>query len=754
MKVAVRGALELDRQALVDVAFGVVLAALAVLGFDSSFGGAEAFTVGLPAVVAGACVGLVLARVRPPLPLGVAAGVLAFFLLGGALALRADATFGVLPTPSVWAGLVDGAVNGWVRLLTTVPPAGEAGNLLAIPYFAGFLGGCLAVVLALLVPRWPLCLVPPTAVLIVSVLFGVDKPASLLLQGAAFGAVTVGWLALRTGRAGRPASSRASRRKVVTATALLGVAAAGASMVGPRLPMAEANDRFFLRERVTPPFDPSQYPSPLTRFRKFDAGESSDEIQGTLFTVEGLPKGQVVRVAVMDTYDGYVWRASSPGDPVPENTYRHVGDEIPDAASGPKGTVKFTMGAFSSPDSVWVPTAGSPTSIRFTGERREQLTEAVRFNRVTEAAASPIALKAGDEWEVEANFPEQIADPSKLNKLATNDDFNKEPTEPYSDEVMQLVTTWTKGARSSYEQAARIGQQLNAIGAYNPGLKDFPIASGHSLARLDPFVRADQPQGNGEQFAAAVAYLAGSIGIPARVVLQFKVDGDGLVKVRSDDVVATVEIALQDVGWVALPDPTPYDKEPKTLAKQKTETPINEVQPPPPTTIPPPNSIPEEPDQEEDSVGDPGSDGDGFDILVVLRTLGIASIPVAVIAGPGLLVAALKTRRRKRRRTTGAPAERIAGGWNEVVDLAKDMGTPVPPKATRREISRFAAVDAVGPLAEQIDAAVFGHEDPDDAAAEELWQQVDDVRAEMLADRSRVERLRATVSLTSLRSGR
>lgn len=745
-----------DRSLLVDLTFAVGLSCLAVLGFDSSFGGSEAYFVGLPAVVAGAAVGLVIARVRPPLLLGAAAGVIAFFLLGGVLALRSDAIFGVLPNAEVWSGLVDGAVNGWARLLTTVPPAGQAGNLLAIPYLAGFAGAALAVILGLLVSRWPVCLIPPTFVLVVSVLFGVDEPASLLLQGAAFGAVAVGWLAVRASRTGRPLVAHGRGQKVVRGVALLGVAGASAFVVGPRLPMADANHRFVLREQVKPPFDPSQYPSPLTRFRSFDTPPppQGEPIEGTLFTVEGLPSGQVVRVAVMDAYDGYVWRASPPGTPK-GGTYQRVGDEIPGAAEGPSATVRFEMGTFASRDSVWIPTAGSPTSIRFTGARAEELTESFRFNRAAEAAASPLALEPGDTWEVEATFPKAATDAAGLNELATDPRFATDPTSLYPDEVIRKVSEWTAGAGSSYEQATAILGHLKEVGAYNPGLKDFPIASGHSLARLVPFVEQDQPQGNGEQFAAAVAYLAESIGIPARVVLEFKASGDGAVNVVSDDIVATVEIALEGVGWVALEDPTPYDNEPESQAQRKTQTQVNEVQPPPPTTIPPPNSIPDEPDREDEDTTDRASDGSaGFDIVGLLRTFGMALIPVAVIAAPGLVVAGLKARRRKHRRTSGRPAQRIAGGWNEVVDLARDMGTAVPPRATRREISRFAQVASVGPLAEQIDAAVFGHVEPDDAVAEDLWRDVDSVRSEMLADQSRVGRLRATVSLTSLRGGR
>ena len=85
-----------------------------------------------------------------------------------------------------WAvdhGLADGVVNGWIRLLTTLPPAGRAGELAAVPYLCGFVGGALTVALARRYPRRVFCLLPPGLVLVASVLMGTKEPASLLLQG-------------------------------------------------------------------------------------------------------------------------------------------------------------------------------------------------------------------------------------------------------------------------------------------------------------------------------------------------------------------------------------------------------------------------------------------------------------------------------------------------------------------------------------------------------------------------------------------
>lgn len=745
-----------SRDHLVDVAVVSVLCGLGIVGFDASFGGDEAFTVGLPSVVVGSAVGYVLARLRPPLLVGAAAAGLAFFLLGGIVALREDAIAGVVAGPDVWSGLIDGVINGWVRLLTTVPPAGQAGHLLAIPYFVGFAGGVLAAAAALLLPRWPVALVPATAVLATSVLFGVDRPMSLLLQGALFGAVTIGWLCLRGARSSTVTlAPSVGGRRAASGLALLGVAALGAFLVGPRLPMADATERYVLRDKVEPPFDPSQYPSPLARFREFDGDESID-IDEPLLTVEGLPEGEVIRFAVMDTYDGYVWRATAPSNG-PTGTYRRVGDTISGAADGERVTVRFTMGALARNDSVWIPTVGSPTAIRFVGPdraRNEELEKAFRFNRQTETAASPLALREGDVWEVVANLPDQLSGADLDGAATASFDLPPHPDlEGFAlgEKAGERLAAWTSKASSPWLQMEGIRDGLRGIGARNHGRPDHPVPGGHSLYRLTSFLEANQPQGNDEQFAAAIAYLARVQGIPSRVALELAPDGDG--EVFAEDVRAVVEVAVEG-GWVTLADLTP-DREPDPQVNQPEEQPRAEVQPPPPTTLPPPTENPEESDLDdtEADVADVETDGSGVGELVGL-VLKVLAIPLVLLALPATVVVALKARRRRRRRTTGPPATRTAAAWAELTDLARDLGNPVPPKATRREVARFVGIDGAGKLAGRVDELVFGAAAPDERAAAALWSAADQVRKATLRSLPLHSRVRTVTSLSSLRSVR
>ena len=60
-------------------------------------------------------------------------------------------------------------------------------------------------------------------------------------------------------------------------------------------------------------------------------------------------------------------------------------------------------------------------------------------------------------------------------------------------------------------------------------------------------------------------------------------------------------------------------------------------------------------------------------------------VPLIVLLLVYTAIRVAKWLRRRRRRTTGATATRVSGGWREVVDTARDMQMPLPVKGTRLE---------------------------------------------------------------------
>ncbi len=302
---------------LVDAGAVVLLTTFALVGFHSSFGGWTFLLSGVAGCLLGAALAWFALRFTLPAVTLAATALVTVVVMGGALALRATALAGVLPTLETMRGLAQGFTRGWVDLATTPPPAGDVGNLFAIPYLCGFLSGVLALSIALRNRRPLLAVFPPAVVLAAGIFTGVESPVSLLFQGGAFGLVAVSWWSWRNSRSRTVVASASGRSRVASAGALLAVAALGALIVGPLLPGSEINERLLLRQYVEPELDLSRYPSPLAGVRKYLM--TKDQREQVLFTVSGLPDGTPVRLAVMDTWDGTVagvagpWRQRVPG---------------------------------------------------------------------------------------------------------------------------------------------------------------------------------------------------------------------------------------------------------------------------------------------------------------------------------------------------------------------------------------------------------------------------------------------------------
>lgn len=748
MRTLARDQLRPDRADLVDVAFGVVLAVLGVIGFRTVFSGGEELTVGVASVLVGAALGYLLAKVRASLLGSTAIAIVVFFVLGGPVALRHRAIAGVIPSPSAITALADGTVNGWKQLLTSLPPAGDAGDLLAVIYLSGFVGGLLTVALAIRYPRRAVCALPPTVVLGVSVLMGTKRPASLLLQGMVFAALTLAWVAIRHERARSITRAAASRSRLATAGALLAVSALCGVVIGPRLPGAQTEDRFVLRDEVEPPFDPLTEPSPLVTYRNFTNQDVRDD---PILTATGLPDGARIRIASMDAYSGTVWQATGDGSLL-AGEYQRVGTEIPADGRGEEAEVEIEV---RKAQGVWVPLAGDVTGVRFEGERARVLDDELRLSVETDTAAVPGELRAGDRYRFTAEFTDP-PDAAQLADAELDDRFERQDADDVPPEFVSRGAEWARDQPTAVAEMLAIAEGLQTEGAYTDGGEEAnPVSPpGHSLRRLLDFIDIEQPFGNGEQFAAAQGLLARSRGVPVRVVMGFVNESDQeRVTFRGEDIEAWIEVPVQGYGWVAIDGTPPEDQlpDPQKQPRSKTENP--EPQPPPPTTIPPPTSIPEDlkpedPDEEERDQAEGG-------IPAWLAAAAVAvGAPVAVLGATAGIVVLLKRRRRRRRRTHGSPSDRVAGSFTELVDYARDVGEPVPPRSTRRELASVLTGAGVAPLADRADTAVFGAVDPTEPDVDGAWTASDEARAAMAAELDRTARLRAAVNPTSLRADR
>ena len=253
----------------------------------------------------------------------------------------------MIPTPEVIVELASTAVRGWKTLLTSLPPIDARGPLMALPFLFGLVGAAATYAVARRWRRSYAALLVPLALLGLSIALGTLTPASVALQGAVFALVAIGWSALRTGR-GRPTlqDGGGRRTRVATVAVLLAVAVVGGLFVGPHLPGSDDADRTVWRTALEPPFDVSQFPSPLAGFRKYTEPNASELFDKTLFKVSGLPEGTPVRLATLDTFDGSVWgagnvaaggrrRAPGPAAPGPTTPRRSAGSAATSPPAAP-----------------------------------------------------------------------------------------------------------------------------------------------------------------------------------------------------------------------------------------------------------------------------------------------------------------------------------------------------------------------------------------------------------------------------------
>ena len=154
-------------------------------------------------------------------------------------------------------------------------------------------------------------------------------------------------------------------------------------------------------------------------------------------------------------------------------------------------------------------------------------------------------------------------------------------------------------------------------------------------------------------------------------------------------------------------------------------------------------------------------------LLLALKILGGALIVLA----PFILVIAVKALRRRRRRRAAEPLDRVTGSWDELVDRATDLRLEVPLAAARDEQARIMSApgpqgpaprvfgvraqdDGIEALARMVDGSVFGGGRIAPETADAAWAGSGRALAELGGRATRRRRLRASISLTSLRRRR
>ena len=755
---------------------------LAALSHGAVFGDASGYVAAIGGVVVGMGVAALSARLRLGCFHTVMLVFAAYLLTGGPLALPETTTALVVPSLQTLQMLVLGIVTSWKDLLTLQPPVGNFVGPTIMPFTSAV--SCAAVAMTIVMrtrgPLW--ALIPIALLLCLGILWGSQEAPLALPIGIALGVGSLVW-ATWVVRQRRGTEERGTieffresrvpgRRTVAGGVALIAVGTVAAVLVAPSL--TSSGQRSVLRDAVEPPLDLHQYHSPISQFRWLSTTAKDTE----LFTIAGLAQGERIRLATLDQYDGTVFKIAGSGEGA---DFHRVGSSFTGSNFTGSNFTDDSLALDTSTNSLqvtiadysdyWLPGGGVVSSFAYAGAGNQDATDSLYYSENLDTGLSTRRLQAGDRYTVVTLAQRPWTD-SELEGLAIlNLPVPQDSNVPVG--IRERAAEMMGEAAPGIAQVRAIQQKLQDEGYYSDGSDGLSLA-GHRADRLERFLEPGGMIGNDDQYAAVMALMLRSQGIPSRVVMGFHPEQEhrGPITVTGGDTRAWVEVPFENAGWVAFDPTPPKDRTARTTSPRPNPTPLPQVLQLPDSPEVPAEVPPDVPDGvENDKVSE--SDLSATAILI-LQIIGVLCL-VALLC---LLIVICKGIRSRRRRRTGREDMRTASAWDEVVDSATDLGLTVSAVATRFEQAHFIDTRIRGKaekpdplpelgfrrpneemspilaLAARLDKEVFGEGELTGESRRRAWDEAHEV-IKLL--RGRVpwhRRIRAVISLRSLRARR
>lgn len=718
-----------------DVVAPVLLTVVVLTALDGSYSDRSYLLVGgLGAVTATALATVAWSQGRSLSELVLA--LLVLFAPLGALVSRHEGDVVTIPGVDAMSAVLTGAVTGPGELLSTIPPADAAGAPLVLTFILGYVVGGASAALALFGRRPVLPVLPVALGLVTAILLGVQEPGLHTARVVVLSTAVLAWSAVRgrtqTGTAGRRGAGAV---RGVAAVAVAGVlAVALGTVVRPPSP-SDTDQRWVLRGQVGDGEDVSRLDNPLARFRTFTRqlpGTPGNVFNETLLKVSGLPDDTPLRFVTLDVYDGSTWHAANRTvADRSDSLFLRIGSEVAAPLRGRPVTVQVGVRR-AYEGSSWLPLAGQLTSIDFTYLDGRAQREDVRYNPATLTAMVRGGLVRRDDY----GFTAVLA---RSTLRVGMEPYGRGRSQPAGRFLDASLAPWRQASLSPMERVFSVADYLRTNGRFSDGAQSFEgqVQAGHDAGRLGAgFFEGDQMVGNHEQYTAFLALAANRLGVPARVVVGAVPGADGLV--RGSDVTTWVEVRIADGSWRVLPselylstrpprrtDPPKQDPGDFVVAAEEAqETERTE----PPVAEPEAERLPDVPEPTGSRV--PGVVAGAMSLVLL-----VGSVPWA------------KWWRRRRRRTAGSGTARAQGAWQELVDLAADLGHAVPSSAPRpTQAIALGRADDVARLAD----GVFASAGPTDEDVAQMWSRVDEERRALVAEHGARGRLRAWWSPVSL----
>ena len=395
------------------------------------------------------------------------------------------------------------------------------------------------------------------------------------------------------------------------------------------------------------------------------------------------PDPSYLRLAVLTQYDGVAWRAGNRSIVSDQTASGLVPLEVPHLSSRlPLNSYNYTVTATKSFESAWLPTQFPVSDITATGAWHydETTMDFLSGNGQTTAGLTYTMTAAKPAYSARAMANSLVA-PLSLQSTYTALPSSLPPR------VKELATQVTGGTNARYKSAVLLQQWFRTHFRYN--LKRH-VDDGVGNDALLHFIEKGPGGRVGycQQFAAAFAVMARTLGIPARVAVGFLQPHPGSAKgdwvYKAHDLHAWPEVYFEGSGWVRF-EPTPGTR----AASVPAYTQPGSLKPTGPKTnqtaggkVPSESASASTKQPHIDTTTTTSSSGSHTPWLALLLGLGLVLVLAGVAVVPGLV--------RRSRRT-----RRLAGGvedaWAELRDSAVDLGVSWPPGRSPHETGHHLA---------------------------------------------------------------
>lgn len=327
-----------------------------------------------------------------------------------------------------------------------------------------------------------------------------------------------------------------------------------------------------------------------------------------------------------------------------------------------------------------------------------------------------------------------------------------------SPDVQRLAQQLTNGATTEFDKAVALQKYFRDNGGFT---YDPNVDTSEDTDAVSTFLASKR--GYCVQFASAMAVMARTLGIPARVGVGFLPGtrlSNGRMGVSLNDAHAWPELYFDGIGWVRF-EPTPAVRTgappsysvPGVTQVQSTAPSVSQTATP---RVSGTRDLPEPAAGSPTGLKSGQGTGSGFHlpvkILVVLLLLLLAL---------GATPAAAVVSRWRRRRQSRDAAARVEAVWAELIERADDLGIELPAGSTPRRIQveltsqsalRGEAADALSRLVAAVERVRYAPPGAPGSARgfgpeqlQRLGPDLDEVVKAIRASRDRATRLRARV---------